>query len=56
MAVVYFEQEIVSLLRERKPLPTNWRDRTRLQFKRGHHERHLDLAGDAGSEFRLILR
>ena len=56
MAVIYSDQEIESLVREHKPLPPNWRDRTRLQPKRGHHERHLDLTGEAGSEFRLILR
>ena len=56
MAVIYSDQEIESLIRERKPLPSNWRERTRLQSKRGHRERHLDLTGDTGSEFRLILR
>ena len=56
MAVIYSDEEIESLVRERKPLPDNWRDRVHLQPKRGHHERHLDVAGDAGSEFRLILR
>ena len=56
MAVIYSDQEIESLVRERKPLPSNWRDRTRLQPKRGHHERQLDLTGDTGNEFRLILR
>ena len=56
MAVIYSDQEIESLVRERKPLPSNWRDRTRLQPKPGHNERHLALTGDTGSEFRLILR
>lgn len=56
MAVIYPDQEIESLLRERKPLPSNWRSRARLQARRGNSERHLDLTGDAGSEFRLILK
>ena len=55
MAVIYSDQEIESLVRERKPLPSNWRTRTRLQARRGNSERHLELTGDAGGEFRLIL-
>ncbi len=56
MAVKYLDQEIESLVQERKLLPTDWRNWTRLRPKRGHDEQHLDLTGDAGSEFRLILR
>lgn len=56
MAATYSDQEIAKLLQERKPLPADWRNRVRLRPKRGHDERDLDLAGDAGSEFRLILR
>ena len=56
MAVAYLDQEIESLVQEHKPAPADWRNRTRLRPKRGHEEQHLDLTGDAGSEFRLILR
>ena len=56
MAIIYSDQEIESLVRERKPLPTNWRNRTRLQARRGSSERHLDMTSDAGNEFRLILK
>ena len=56
MAVTYLEHEIESLLQERKPVPPDWRNRIRLRPKRGHDEQHLDLAGDKGGEFRLILR
>lgn len=56
MAVTYSDQEIVALFQERKPLPVDWRSTTRLRPKRGHNERDLDLVGDAGNEFRLILR
>ena len=56
MAVTYTEEEIESLVRECKPLPADWRKRTRLVPKRGHQEQHLDLTGVGGSEFRLILR
>ena len=56
MAVMYSDQEIDSLVQEDKPVPAHWRNRVRLRPKRGHNERYLDLAGVAGSEFRLILR
>ena len=56
MAIVYSDQEIEAFVRERKPMPDDWRKRTRLIPKRGHAERHLDLNGDAGNEYRLILR
>ena len=56
MAVMYSDPEIDALTRERKHLPNDWLARTRLRPKRGHHERHLDVAGDGGGEFRLILR
>ena len=56
MPITYSDQEITSLVQERKPLPADWHARTRLKPKRGHRERHLDLTGDAESEFRLIFR
>ena len=56
MAVTYSDQDIASLIRERKPLPADWRNRISLRTKRGHKERHLDLVGETGNEFRLILR
>lgn len=56
MAVMYSDAEIDALIREPKHLPDDWHARTKLKPKRGHHERHLDVAGDGGSDFRLILR
>lgn len=56
MAGTYSDQEIMALVQERKPLPTDWRNRIRLCPKRGHDERDLEVAGDDGREFRLILR
>ena len=56
MPVTYLDREIESLVREDKTVPADWRNLVRLRPKRGHSERHLDIAGDAGSEFRLILR
>lgn len=44
------------MMQERKPLPADWRSRLQLRPKRGHDERDLELIGDDGGEFRLILR
>ena len=57
MAVTYSDREIKPcLLQERKPLPPDWQNRMRLRPKRGHKEQQLQLTGDQGSEFHLILR
>ena len=56
MAGTHSDKEIAALVQERKPLPADWRNRTRLRPKRGHQERDLELNGDGESEFRLILR
>lgn len=56
MAITFSDQDITSLLLERKTLPTDWRKRTQIVAKRGHGERHLDISGDSGNEFRMILR
>ena len=56
MPVTCTDNQIDALIQERKPLPANWRDRTRMMAKRGHDEQHLDLTGDAGTGFRLMFR
>lgn len=56
MVVAYSDEEIESLVRERKLAPADWRKRTRLIQKPGHRERSLELVGDAGNDFRVILR
>ena len=56
MAGTYSDNEIAVLVNERKPLPSDWRNRIRLRAKSGHEERDLELTGDAGSRFRIILR
>ena len=56
MAITYSDQEIAALIQERKPLPTDWRNRTRLKPKRGHSERELEVTGDERSKFRVIFR
>ena len=56
MAKTYSDNEIALLMQERKPLPEDWDSRLQLLSKRGHSERDLELRGDNGNEFRLILR
>ena len=56
MAITYSDHEIQSFVQERKRLPADWRRRTRMVSKRGHQERQLDITGNDGTEFRLILR
>ena len=56
MPIIYSDQEIASLVQEGKILPSGWRNQIHLRAKRGHHENHLDITGQAGNEFRLILR
>ena len=56
MNITYTDQEIATLMQERKPLPQNWRSQFITSIKRGHKERHLDVFGEAGNEFRIIIR
>lgn len=56
MSIKYTDQEIEELIRERKPLPEGWRNQFVTRIKRIHNERHLDLTGDAGNKFRIIIR
>ncbi len=56
MAVILSEIEIADLIQENKPLPTDYRTKIQMRPKPGHKERELDLKGDKGNEFRLILR
>jgi hypothetical protein len=44
------------MIEERKPLPDNYRARVQLRDKRGHKERELDVTGENGTQYRLILR
>lgn len=56
MAVFFTDNEIAALVKEAKPLPPDWRKRVVLKPKRGHRERELDVKGENGSDFRVILR
>lgn len=56
MAIMYSDEEIESLVQQRKPLPVDWRKRIGPKSKRGHDERQLDLIGNEDDKFRLIFR
>ncbi len=56
MAATYSDNEISALIAEKKPLPANWRSRIELRNKRGHKEREIEVTGEAGNVFRVILR
>ena len=56
MTVRYSDQEIEELIRERKPLPQNHPLCIRFKPKIGHKEYELAVEGDAGNDFRLIIR
>jgi hypothetical protein len=56
MAVRYSDQGIEELIRERKPLPKDYLSLIQFKPKLGHRECDLDVKGDNGSDFRLILR
>lgn len=56
MAATYSDEEIATLLRERKRLGRGWRTQAQLREKRGQVERQLELSGADGTTFRLIVR
>lgn len=48
--------QIESLLSEPKHLPADYLNRLQLRLKRGHRERELDINGEAGSRFKIVVR
>ena len=56
MSIKYPDSVITKLLKEKKPLSSDFRTQIRLHDKRGHKEQELDLQGADGNQFRLILR
>jgi hypothetical protein len=54
--VRFTDAEIDRLLAERKPLATDFRRRLQLRPKHGHDEREVEVKGEDGSEFLVILR
>lgn len=56
MSITFSDDEIESLVEERKLLPDNWRGRINWIPKPGHKESKLDIEGEDGSQFRIIGR
>jgi hypothetical protein len=56
LGVAYSDEDIAQFLSERKPLPPKYRSRLKLRPKSGHGEHELDVVGDAGTHFKVILR
>ena len=56
MAARFSDLEIQTMTREPKPLPGDYRARIQLRDKRGHKERELDVVGQSGNQYRLVLR
>ena len=56
MPIRYTDQEIGELVQERKSLPTDWRNQLVTRIRRSNKERHLDVIGDLGNKFRIIIR
>ncbi len=56
MAVRYTDDDIEQLLKERKPLPDDHRQRLKVRDKNRQMERQLDVIGEDGNEFCIILR
>ena len=56
MPAVFSDAEIARLISDPKHLPLDWRTRINLRPKRGHKEQQIDLTGESGSEYRIILR
>ena len=52
----YSDDEIARMIREKKLLSANYRSRLQLRAKRGHKERELDVPGENGTQYRVILR
>jgi hypothetical protein len=56
MVATLSDDEISNLMQESKPLPSDYRTKIQIRPKRGHQESELDVAGEDGNEFRLIIR
>lgn len=58
MSRVLTDDEIARLLAEPKPLPANWQSRLAPKPKadRSYTQRELDLRGDSGGEYRIVIR
>lgn len=56
MDALLSDTDIAQLLKERKPLPIDYRAKIQIRPKRGHKESDLEIKGAEGHDFRFILR
>ncbi len=56
MADILSDQDIERLVKEKKSLPADYQGKIQVRPKRGHKERELDIKGEDGNDFRIILR
>ena len=56
MPVKFTEQEINAFISEAKQLPANYKTLIHMKPRRGHNESELDIIGENGHQFRIILR
>ena len=56
MSIIFTDKEINSLIQERKVLPDNWGDKFKKRMNRGSNEYLLDITGEDGNKFRVIVR
>lgn len=56
MSIVLNDVQIAELLTEQKQLPEHYRRLLNPRRKRGHRQAELDVDGEKGSRFRLIVR
>ena len=56
MVDILSDQDIERLVKVKKSLPSDYLGKIQVRPKRGHKERELDIKGEDGTDFRLILR
>ena len=56
MELIFSDQKITALIEERKVLPNNWRNKFRRRMNRGSNEYLLNITGEDGNKFRVIVR
>lgn len=56
MAARYSDIEIRAFLEERKLLPKDFRSKLHPRSKRAHSEQKLEVQGEGGNQYRLIIR
>jgi len=56
MVDILSDQDIERLVKQEKLLPADYQGKIQIRPKRGHKERELDIKGEDGNDFCLILR